>query len=570
MATAAGRKAKRDKRSSSKIEKTPLYDDELEDQDEAQDVESHSAKLSPDNSADGKLSRYRVKARDGGVLLALVASPFLLGVVLFGGQGSQSPASTMWPPPDVSDRASLLPPFPAASHVDGSTVATPPPPSRVKQSLEAPTGSHSTPSVSRPIPSPPPSPSPPPPPSPPPSPSPPPPSRQTPPPPPHECSDECVRNTMPRLPVLTAFNTNDYPKWHAYVADVYHQTLTGDETLDLNTFTFFYKGKAATDELLSGAVDPCLRVCVLRSWPDRPEVFDGTVWVGDNGPEEAIGEFGFFVVRPFITTEAVSACESLEVMHVRTDWLGGEHGVSWFFHAVGSGVKIGCHELPSRGEIAVYRDRQEWRENHDMEEWAFDGDKHILEKMERDGQSMVVFTAAGFTVFNQEGNNPSTEIIVRHASRESSEQTSQRESCLDDDTIGLRLKTGLEASVACECRPSLNRVNCDSTPVVRAAVPPFPPSSPPPRFSWKLHADLNCWWDGHGSEEVDDPPGTPVAGVSSLAQCKASCEDFAAAHPDEACDGVLWNDDGKCFRKRDIDPGMCAFDQNFDLYMLSK
>ena len=35
----------------------------------------------------------------------------------------------------------------------------------------------------------------------------------------------------------------------------------------------------------------------------------------------------FFVHRPFITAAAAQACDALEVMHVRTDWLDGEKGV---------------------------------------------------------------------------------------------------------------------------------------------------------------------------------------------------------------------------------------------------
>jgi hypothetical protein len=100
--------------------------------------------------------------------------------------------------------------------------------------------------------------------------------------------------------------------------------------MDLNTFTIFYRGHAATDALINQQIDPCFQVCTLRSWPDRPWVMDGTAWIGDDGPEQGVGTFAFFVSRPKLTREAAQSCTRLEVMHVHTDWLGGEIGVSWY------------------------------------------------------------------------------------------------------------------------------------------------------------------------------------------------------------------------------------------------
>ena len=59
----------------------------------------------------------------------------------------------------------------------------------------------------------------------------------------------------------------------------------------------------------------------------------------------------------------------------------------------------------------------------------------ILGAMEDDGQAMLIFTAAGFTVFDQAGNNPSTEIVVRHRRSWASELSSSRGSCLDDEEV---------------------------------------------------------------------------------------------------------------------------------------
>jgi hypothetical protein len=128
---------------------------------------------------------------------------------------------------------------------------------------------------------------------------------------------------------------------------VYHAPISGDATVDLNTFTFFYKVRAparhtvatccrsvasprathylatcasivsqhalhaccrhrravatrvlsprahcrhAQDDDVHDAItilfesEPCLRVCSFESWPDRPRVFDGTRRLWDQTP----------------------------------------------------------------------------------------------------------------------------------------------------------------------------------------------------------------------------------------------------------------------------------------------
>ena len=144
---------------------------------------------------------------------------------------------------------------------------------------------------------------------------------------------------------------------------------------------------------------------------------------------------------------------------------GGEKGVSWFFHAVGSGVFLQCHDLPTEGRIVVYRNRAEWRRAHGGRAWVMD--ENILGVLEDEGIAMLIFTAADFTVFNTDGTNPSTEIVVRHRNRRSTELNAQHGSCLDDSSIGLRFRTGIGASLPCVCRPRgppLAAVNCDDTP----------------------------------------------------------------------------------------------------------
>ena len=314
------------------------------------------------------------------------------------------------------------------------------------------------------------------------------------------CKRECAQNVMPRLPVLTAGNADDHPSWHAYIRVVYRQSITGSMQVDLNELSFFYRGKVAvggtrqgvgqgeeadaaaramiTDpvaELLAGGVDPCLQVCELRSWPDRPKAYIGTLFIGDSGPENGISRLpGFFVHRPPIPKATVSGCDFLEVMHVKTDWLGGEQGVSWFFHAVGSGVFLDCKALPARGKIDVYTDRNEWNRRHGGREWGMEGDKDVLGVMEREHVAMLVFTAASFAYFGDPGRNPSTEFVVRHRDGDSTELNSPKGSCLNEDPrIGIRFATGVDRTLGCRCvtrRVPIASINCDASPAALAGV----------------------------------------------------------------------------------------------------
>ncbi|KAL1495433.1 hypothetical protein AB1Y20_016801 [Prymnesium parvum] len=283
-----------------------------------------------------------------------------------------------------------------------------------------------------------------------------------------QCHDECQRNVMPTLPVLTAANEGEYPLWHAYIHKVYKQRVSGGMRVDLNKFSMFYHADTVDRQPLDAvatlfAEHPCLRVCTLESWPNRRPVYDGTPFVGDSGPEMRMNALGFFVHRPFIPRDEAQNCSRLEVMHFRTSWLGGEMGVSWFFHTVGSGVFLDCAQTPHAGKLVVYKNREEWVQTH-ADDWPMD--ENILGAMEEDDTRMLIFTAADFTVFGVDGTNPSTEIIVRHRDRASSEATSHRGSCLDDSEIGIVFYTGVRADLPCSCqnrKPPLASVNCELT-----------------------------------------------------------------------------------------------------------
>jgi hypothetical protein len=94
---------------------------------------------------------------------------------------------------------------------------------------------------------------------------------------------------------------------------------------------------------------------------------------------------------------------------------------------------------------------------------------------------------------------------------------------------------------------------------------PLPSQPPPPRpplsATWHHHPSKNCWWDGHGSQEVDSPNGTPVPGVTTLASCKAAC--LAS----DSCEGIVVQATGECFRKRSIVVRRCVDSHDFDLYV---
>ena len=141
--------------------------------------------------------------------------------------------------------------------------------------------------------------------------------------------------------------------------------------------------------------------------------------------------------------------------------------MSWFFHAVGSGIFLDCKHLPTAGKIVAYTDRNEWVQRHNGQDWGAEGDKHVLEVMEREDVAMLAFTAAGFAYFGDAGRNPSTEFVVRHRDSGSAELSSPKGSCLNEDPkVGIRLLTGLNRSIRCRCvsrREPIASINCDGT-----------------------------------------------------------------------------------------------------------
>lgn len=103
--------------------------------------------------------------------------------------------------------------------------------------------------------------------------------------------------------------------------------------------------------------------------------------------------------------------------------------------------------------------------------------------------------------------------------------------------------------------------------------PPSPLPHPPPpvlavAVTWEAHEQRNCWWDGHGSEEVDSPKGHAVTGVKTLAACKESCVAAAKEPRKPFCEGVIYDPaNNNCYRKTNIDLHRCPTGGNLNLYL---
>jgi hypothetical protein len=103
--------------------------------------------------------------------------------------------------------------------------------------------------------------------------------------------------------------------------------------------------------------------------------------------------------------------------------------------------------------------------------------------------------------------------------------------------------------------------------VCLAAVPAATPSAAaePTPSAWDVHEAKNCWWGGHGSDEVDSPDGSSVPGVYTVEACKASCLEYEGGR---TCDGIMFEaSTQRCFRKSNINPARCSPDPSYVLYL---
>ena len=174
---------------------------------------------------------------------------------------------------------------------------------------------------------------------------------------------------------------------------------------------------------------------------------------------------GFFVRRMPSDPSAygsalLSSCGRLEVSHVRSTFKGGERGVSWLFHTIGSGVFIDCRSLPTEGRRVAYRDRLDFAR---VERTTWQNDEGFpREWMRRNHVAMLVFAQADFHRYGfRQGANPRTEIIILHKTDWSTEVGDPSGPCLDGASIGIQTFSGWKGTRPCRCRRESRFLNCD-------------------------------------------------------------------------------------------------------------
>jgi len=267
---------------------------------------------------------------------------------------------------------------------------------------------------------------------------------------------------LPRLPILSALNRGSEREWHTYVERIYGAPVPEHALVDLNAFTFFYTHWDAHDAadtppatLIEQSM--CLAVCAAHL---NTNTYIGTPWIGHSYPRtfvaaNAFGAIGYFVRRPEPHPEEMERCSRLEVGHVLSTYKGGERGVSWFFHTVGSGVFLSCTDLRRRGRIKAYTTRRHFVE---LEHVNWDNDESFPWRfMEQHGLSALIFTAADFGKygFSHPGQrSPRTEVIVRHKDPSVVEASGgNRGVCLDGGGMGIQTLAGWNGSHTCRCNP---------------------------------------------------------------------------------------------------------------------
>ena len=99
-------------------------------------------------------------------------------------------------------------------------------------------------------------------------------------------------------------------------------------------------------------------------------------------------------------------------------------------------------------------------------------------------------------------------------------------------------------------------------------------------FAWEKHDGLNCWWGGHGADELaGNAPGatlknsTDKTEIRTLGQCQAECVQRVDGKTKEKteCHAVLFQvATGMCYGKKNVDVSKCAKDETVTLYMRPK
>ena len=132
------------------------------------------------------------------------------------------------------------------------------------------------------------------------------------------------------------------------------------------------------------------------------------------------------------------------------------------------------------------------------------------------------------------------------------------------------------AEVASECPGWCAQFHCDGSAWCLDAIPtpcracPIKAAATRSRdvrdtTVWEVHHGKNCWWAGHGADELDEPPGSSVPGVYTREACKASCSEYDGP---KKCDGVIFQPNTQlCFRKANIDVARCSPDPSYVLFI---
>ena len=165
---------------------------------------------------------------------------------------------------------------------------------------------------------------------------------------------------LPELPVLDPSNKDQHPEWHAYYERVYHGPVV--EPIDLNMFSWFYwdapfteAQKANVAKLKSVAYGVKKNVPYIYVHPDENRRNSKRPVPAEIQAAKA----GFFVHRDL--TDAQLAGPVIEVMRT-TDSIVYEHGVIWFYVAIGSGFWLDCGDAPVLQEELYSRPNVHWNE----------------------------------------------------------------------------------------------------------------------------------------------------------------------------------------------------------------
>lgn len=196
---------------------------------------------------------------------------------------------------------------------------------------------------------------------------------------------------IPRLPVLTPHNRNQYIDWHKYYEQVYNKKI--EHETDLNLFSFFYNFAPYRPiiKIVSGIpiIDKLF----------RPKTKLNSAWTGIwSSPESKLSQIGYMIYRP-IAALHTNVLEVARIDFTTHMFLPSEKYVAWFWIVRGSGIFIHFKDFPVDGKHIIVPSRKH------LENWKGDiSNKAAHEYMvERNISSIIILN--GF-------DPPRTELLV--------------------------------------------------------------------------------------------------------------------------------------------------------------